>query len=635
MMTIIRTFFLLVMLLSISTQVSLLFKRKIDETIAPVIFFIIVLLYCSGLLLGNLLTGIILVVLLFVITLFFLIYNIFKAKSDPKLKNSLSEGIKQYILTPGLAIWGILFVSVYFICDARIFYSFDEFSHWGLVVKNMFFFNRFGNYNEATTLFKGYPPGTALWQYFVSKLLCKSFSENHVYQANDWLIISMQVFFLKGFSNKMKKEAAFSIVLMMLIPSFFGIYLTTLYVDAILGIMFAFILIAGFLEEKYDAFFYITITLATTVLCLTKAVGIFLALCSLLIIASHRYFQLKHSDSQSKGSQVLLLAVSGVTGMCLGKLSWIVYLKKTNTSDAWNTNELTFSNLISFIKGDGEAYQYETLKNFLRALLQQPIGVKMIITVSYIGWLAIAVVFLGIIKGHIKDEGKKKTLVFYGIGCVIFSLFYASGLLVLYLFTYSPFEATNLASFSRYVNTIVIGMFLFLSAAVLTSCFNQGIRIKSRYILLCCALFAVFLIYRYPKVKNQEKNRMLFSSQWRLASNSVEFDNKKDRVHFISQYSTGLEFHYFRLEITPMHTSGPWSIGTPRGSEDLWTSNITCEQWQSMLQDGKFTYVYLNFVDEQFKTEFSDAFSNPDQIDSHCLYSVGIENGVALLDLVK
>ena len=164
---------------SVASALACLFKKRFEMTLAPSIFLSILVLYLSGLATGNLMYGVYLCITAAVVCFVYAVVYGVRHKAT----------FKELCLTPGVLVYALLFIWIWFINRGRLFSNWDEFSHWGLVVKNMDFFNAFGNYKESTVTFSGYPPATALWQYFVGKLY-GYFNEGHVYCAMGWFIMS-------------------------------------------------------------------------------------------------------------------------------------------------------------------------------------------------------------------------------------------------------------------------------------------------------------------------------------------------------------------------------------------------------------------------------------------------------------
>lgn len=154
-------FSLLILLCSLLGYSFFLFKKyDIKIEFVPVIIFssITVLMYISGLL--NFMPQMVQIILVFGILLW--IYILKDIKSNIKL-------IKDMI-TPGTILFVIL--GCYFIVFLNniTLIHYDNFSHWGLIVRNMWLNDRLPNFLDSAITFRTYPPGTAVFIYFLQRL---------------------------------------------------------------------------------------------------------------------------------------------------------------------------------------------------------------------------------------------------------------------------------------------------------------------------------------------------------------------------------------------------------------------------------------------------------------------------------
>jgi hypothetical protein len=74
------------------------------------------------------------------------------------------------LLSPGLAIFLSLALFSYLLTRGMQLSSWDEFSHWGTIVKATFLYDAVGPYNPVELGFRSYPPSLSLFEYFVTKL---------------------------------------------------------------------------------------------------------------------------------------------------------------------------------------------------------------------------------------------------------------------------------------------------------------------------------------------------------------------------------------------------------------------------------------------------------------------------------
>ena len=118
----------------------------------------------------------------------------------------------------------------------RTFLSSDEFSHWGLAIKNFYYLNDFANLENATTSFKDYPPAASIWGWFSVKLWFR-YAEGIIINAQDMLLVSLSIPCFSWIENKKdwKKWLIFSLIVILLPVTYRNGY-TAIYVDTLLGI---------------------------------------------------------------------------------------------------------------------------------------------------------------------------------------------------------------------------------------------------------------------------------------------------------------------------------------------------------------------------------------------------------------
>lgn len=137
-----------------SLLLMVLWGRKWEDCIGLSMFGMVAFLYVAGLF-ENLLAGMVLVYVLAGISLLAAVY--FYNKKE------LSAGS---LYSPALLVYGFLCVLIVFNCKGAWFARWDEFSHWGLAVKDMFFYDSFAKHLNTTVVFPRYVPFATLIEYF-------------------------------------------------------------------------------------------------------------------------------------------------------------------------------------------------------------------------------------------------------------------------------------------------------------------------------------------------------------------------------------------------------------------------------------------------------------------------------------
>ena len=320
-------YILLFLILTIlSVALAMKFDKKIEECFILSIGFIILSLFIFGLF-GVLQYGFYFILL---ITTLLLIYEgINYKKIIINRKNILTFGYLSLVLFYIIIIWANY---------GRLISLWDEFSHWGLTVKNMFEFDKFSNIAKSTALFKDYPPATSLFQYFTLKLF-NNFNESSIYVSMYLMMYASIVPLL----SKIKSRSIFSILnslflmfLIILIPSILYPYVyITLQVDAMLGVLFSAILVSYFLDKTKNKFTLIKLSTLSVILALTKQMGIlFVFIAGIIIFIDYCFIENKFSFKFVKNNLKYFLIP--IISVVLFSILWKVSLIINHSTTSWN-----------------------------------------------------------------------------------------------------------------------------------------------------------------------------------------------------------------------------------------------------------------------------------------------------------
>lgn len=150
-------------LLVIASAQAVLLRRELSETVFLAAVAVTGILYCFALLnfKGCLRLGVLFVAALGALCLVFLIYIFFKRK----------QSLADARLADGCLIY-LLFLALSLALNAgRTYREWDEFSHWGVIVKHFFAADALGTVRlpEYAVMAPSYYPGTSIFQYFFSR----------------------------------------------------------------------------------------------------------------------------------------------------------------------------------------------------------------------------------------------------------------------------------------------------------------------------------------------------------------------------------------------------------------------------------------------------------------------------------
>jgi len=592
------------LLFILSLSISQLCNRCFEETLAPTCFIIIFVLYCFGLI-NQLIVGIYFIYFIVLCAVVFLLYKIIKREF------SLSS------ITIGHVVFAVFILFIWWSHRTRLLSIWDEFSHWGLVPKNYFNLNSFYPHSQSTISFPGYPPGIALFQYFALKL-GNAFTENMLYRSLAILNFSMLLPLLKTKSWKdWKSLLPIGIAIFVLPIIFFNDFYDSIYIDATLGITFFYILHTSLSEKKYDLYYHINLFLSIVFLILAKSSGVGLVVITLVILVG---FQLLEKRTKK---QLITITVISIVAILFAKYSWDIFLSLTNTSVAWEgINNLNLQNIVKFLTGAGLPYQNLTFQYFLIALFTWPINLP-ILPLSYFAYLVIFLL-LSLLLYYFSDSSLRKQITYISTSSVIGSLLYQLSLLVLYLFTYSEYEAVNLASYGRYTATFLLGMYFILLSYYIIYTKRTLLLFSITAALLCSITFHKLLditLYAPAICGGIQEFRESYQG---IEEAKKTLNPATDKVYFLSVYDYGFDFVIAKFLFTPVTIAKdiPWSVGTTYDPADVWTKDISVEELEILLQQQNVNFLYIRNYSLDFWAQYHLMFENPDDIKTNQLYQI-------------
>lgn len=192
---------------------------------------------------------------------------------------------------------------------------------------------------------------------------------------------------------------------------------------------------------------------------------------------------------------------------------------------------------------------------------------------------------------------------------------------MLYCFNFMKYEAVRLASFDRYVSIYFL-MLLYILIVILI---NKNIKISLVFLIFC-------LILPYKQIDEyRHAVGLSINARYSYEINADEVKkliNKDDKIYFVSQNTTGLDYYTMKYVLRPniVNEIFSWSIGSRYNDGDIWTKEINSNEWMNLLITNQYDYVYLYNVDEKFIDEFGNLFESNNVISNLSLYAVDIKN---------
>lgn len=622
----------ILVIVAFSLSISYIFQKKFEYILPLTMAATSLLMYVAGLF-GQRSVGLYLLITASVISVIYLIYKI--------IGNPVK--ITDVFKSSGFICFLIIIFVICIIIRGFVFSTWDEFSHWGLVIKNMYLTNDFGNLSDSTTIFKFYPPGVSLFLNFTTSF-SKHFSEASA--LGGILALSyaqLIIIFTKIRHTDWKKILLITGVIFIAPLVFFEGFYSTIYVDAIMALIFANILYFNFSYQKKDAFYATYMSLQFYLLVSTKQIGIGLALIAFgaiiidfIVSNKARPIKLFLKREKNKLVYILIPLLAGV----ISYISWKIYIKNHGISEG--ALSPSFLKLLDLFGPNAPPYRDLTIDNFVHNFF----NIKQYGTISLSLFLwSIIIAFVMYCTYRIAALNKQRTFSLQ-LSTILGLYLYSGAILFMYLTAFSKYESTNLASVDRYIGTyllciLILAVFILISYSIKsrTGIFSPNIKIASILIILLCIIPANSLVDSTILHKTSNDNRHAIRAPYedaKLYGNLL--DPKKDRIYVISQNNNGLDYYTLRYNFTPVPVQEQpikpardlvWSLGEPYSPNDLWTADISVDKWSKALEG--FTYVYLYKIDNRFIDDYGQLFDNINNIRDTTMYHINkINNNIVL-----
>lgn len=595
--------------LSISLFLSIKFEKSIDKTISLSFLLPVFILYIFGLF-GFLKIG---VYMVYIFSFFIFVYDIFYLYKIKKRKYFL----KKVFLNPGFIIYVFFIIFVIVIQHNNCFSEWDEFSHWGDVIKAMYLNDAFSTNSSLNSAFQSYPPFMSLLQYLYCNI-AGQFNEGLAYISYDLFVLSMVIPFVTIVTNKKNKikkifEYLVIIGIIFLFPMIFvHNYYNQIYADSLIGFTFGYIILNIYLEKNYDLFFCFNIFLSAIAIILFKDVGLMFALiCAVCLIIN---ILLKKNKLSLKKK---ILIISGMLlSILFAKISWSLNISINKAAVAFS-NPIYFNQLIDLILKRDTTYKMQVMITYKHAVLGSNALCGNIFSFSLLELIVIFGVFTLITyKKNKNNSDKKNNLLIFYLGFII----YICGLAVIYCFKFSEYEALRLASWARYMWIYLDALLFFFILLFL----NSKNKLKNKMILILAIILLVPLS-SIKSIKNQanvsHEARSYFTQAADEVRNLIPIGSK---VFYISQASDSYDYWIMKYELRPINLdkkdNNNWSFGEPYYDGDIYTSNWSVDKLKQVLM--QYDYVYIYYSNEGLVDKYGSIFENKNDILPKSLYKV-------------
>ncbi len=353
----------------------------------------------------------------------------------------------------------------------------DEYSHWGKMVKEMFRLDRFYSEPQSNLLVhKDYPPFAVIFE----MLWCRfsgGYSAGGATMALHILGFSMVLPLAleqlngekkTGRLQKLISKLAIVAAFLLLIFNFNHVQPMTIYLDLFLPLFYvSLILMAADRELRRSGFGFTMILLGQFGLIITKQMGLAFVLLVWFFYTMLEALELSSEgkvSQEKKSGRWVILAVKSLAILITPAVSysiWNHYITNLGLTGQFSFEIINVGTIIRILAGGGDYIQHLTYVKFIRALFTTNLGTG-IFSMTYASAVLLAFCMLTVLAYLFRTVVHRGEILPYAVLFAVGSAGYAFTMLVLYMFCYSEGEMSVLASYERYMSTYILSEYVIL-----------------------------------------------------------------------------------------------------------------------------------------------------------------------------
>jgi len=612
---IIVSFILLGYVLLLKDKFKYNYSTGVFLTLTSIMFFMSICSMLNIMLIGFYAISIIGIILSFI----FIIKNIIQKKFK------ISE-----IFEPQNLLYLVMFILIVVVArKVYILMDWDECSYWGTIVKRLYYFDSFVGGENFHTFY--YPPALSSYQYFIVKIL--GMQDRSIYFAQYLYMISALIFVIRNIKWKnvvygiLGLLSSFMFLVLLLKP-----YIFTLYSEIPIILTLACSIMYIVTHENKRDLIFIGMMMANLSLIKSNAFA-----CSLLPVAiigvsiiskfidklkeekiTPKVFGRKLIDTLKENKYyVILMLIPFIAQFCFN-----MYLKINNVNNIHSVN-IGLAEIINDVFNNPETAPIVT--NYLGALSSNytfskfNLPAMLLISLFIIG-------FMVLLKIYNKTSKRLEENKFIGIAYFGIFFVYAASLLYSYLFLFSRFEASILASYERYMNAFIGGAGIAFIGIIVYFMQSEDKAINNKMKKFVIVVFLIILsvvniaeLFNtiklfHPVTKMPTIDTIVLGND--VANYYASYFTPEDKIHIISQGEYGLSIWSTIYYMAPLRIYDPrfegtmWSIELPGESKVPNSTQVTGEQFIDYLENYNFTHVLVIQTHELFYEQYGEYFVN-------------------------
>ncbi len=479
------------------------------------------------------------------------------------------------------------------------FYSVDDYNHWGQIGRFMTWNDRFLISTDPIGL-KDYPPGLTLIQYFYTNFT--GYQPNISLFAQGAFNLSLLAFPLVLVDQRFTKFNLpfFSLLSLLCLSLSFVVGrdgFHTLQADLSLGLLFGTSLLLYFVSTQKGSRCILVAMPLLLMLPLVKQIGLVFFCITLSIIFLEMLF-IRGGFGWRQATALLFIFSAGL-GL---DAAWRNYLEDFGISRVFEAKFTFFEAVRAFNPAYASEHQASVLSAFLKYFFLETH------TATYWFLLGVLTLFATyLLTGSIS----RRVLSIRALGSGVGFVMYLALLALLYMFSFSEFEAVRLASIDRYTKTYLLGLLICFGGMFIASVSNDISLLQKR--LWVGSLIFLFMMPNTGRVVGD----IYESFSWRDSKHGyVGLSREAQRISALTPMDAKIYFLWsdgpndpsvvFSYGVFPRHSnticSNLRAKDIPATEDDPWSCSMDTDDFSKKISG--YDYLYIGRSSETLKKSF-------------------------------
>lgn len=380
---------------------------------------------------------------------------------------------------------------IFLILDSgRWLSTWDEYSHWGKMVKEMLRIDRFYSEPQSNLLaHKDYPPFVAVFEMLWCRLSLKYSEGNvttalHVFGFSMILPLVAELLKVREKTGKLQRffyQLIMTIVFLLLIFNFDYVQAMTINLDLVLPLFYvALVMLISDRELRRSGLGFGMLLLGQFGLMITKQMGIAFVLLVWFFYAMTEAMEFDKTE-QEKMRRMLLMGLKSLAVLVVPMISYTIwghYISKLGLQGQFSLDQVSIGTVLRILAGGGDYVQHLTFVKYIRALFTTNISTGLF-PMTYVSAVILAFCILAVLAYFFRTVVSKGEILQYAVLFALGSVGYALAMLTMYMFCFTEGEMSTLASYERYMSTYLVSEYAILLLLLLKLMDRKNIDICS------------------------------------------------------------------------------------------------------------------------------------------------------------